>query len=938
MVEGWIMSLKQELATKFKDKKYYTVELFNELGFIWKECSVCGTGYWTLDADRNVCGETSCVGRYQFIGQTLAGGWDFHTTIKKWTDFFERHGHTKLTAYPVVARWRDDMEFTIASIADFQPWVLRKVVPPPANPLVVPQPCIRFGGDFNDLDNIGKTGRHFTTFIMGGQHAFYGKGLEGGYWMDHCIELNWKFLTAEMKIPPEEITYVSSFWLGGGNFGPTLEAFARGLEFVNNVFMAYELLGNGQYRQMDMRVIDVGWGIERIAWLTQGTPTIYEATFGPVLDWLIAESGIEVDWDFLNRYNPLSGLLNVDEAVNIDHERHKIAKMMDIELTELNGKLGPIEALYAIADHTRTLVFTLADGAIPSNVGGGYNLRTVLRRAISLTDVYNYEIDLVELLFKHIEYLKKSYPGVEKGRDVIQEIFLVEKKRFATTMKKGERHVSRRLDDKESLTCDDLVTLYISQGIPPEVVQEIGRKKEKSVEICGDFWGRVAEAVEKETKKEQPEITPQLRDQMLDQQFKECPPPQKLFYEPPSGQYLKEFDATVVKVVDNFVALDRTAFYPEGGGQAYDTGFLDESRVKATYTVAGTIVHELETNPPFKEGATIHGVIDWDRRIALMRHHGATHIVNAAARKVLGAHTWQVGADKTIKRARLDISHYKRITPEEMHQIELEANRIVMENRLITVEWLERNEAERRYGFTIYQGGAVPGKELRICSIENWDVEACGGLYPSSSGEIGYIKLGNVGRIQDGISRLTFSAGEPAIETIQHLELLLEEAADYVSVPKNDLPKTVKRFFEEWKDQQKQIDALKRQLAEQRTPILLGSAIRINETAIIVSEENLPPDEMIEVAKAILEKQEQAIVILASRKDRVALVGAVNKLDLQINKILNELAQIVGGRAGGQGQIAQGGGPNVGKFDEMLATAKIRLEEAVRELKDSTKL
>jgi alanyl-tRNA synthetase len=391
-------------------------------------------------------------------------------------------------------------------------------------------------------------------------------------------------------------------------------------------------------------------------------------------------------------------------------------------------------------------------------------------------------------------------------------------------------------------------------------------------------------------------------------------------------------------VVEKFVALDRTAFYPEGGGQAFDTGHLDGIRVKAVYTVAGTIVHELETKPPFKEGAIIHGIIDWERRIALMRHHGATHVVNAAARKVLGAHTWQVGADKTAKRARLDISHYKRITPKEMHQIELESNRIVMENRPITVEWLERNEAERRYGFTIYQGGAVPGKELRICSIENWDVEACGGLYPSFSGEIGYIKLGGAGRIQDGVSRLTFSAGEPAIETIQYLERLLEESAAYVSVPKHDLPKTVKRFFEEWKEQKKQIDTLKRQLAEQRTPILLNSATRINDTAVIISEENLSPDEMIEVAKAILEKQERTIVVLASRKDRVALVGAVNKVDLQINAILNELAQIVGGRAGGRGQIAQGGGPDVGKFDEMLATAKTRLEEIVRELKDSTEL
>ncbi len=325
----------------------------------------------------------------------------------------------------------------------------------------------------------------------------------------------------------------------------------------------------------------------------------------------------------------------------------------------------------------------------------------------------------------------------------------------------------------------------------------------------------------------------------------------------------------------------------------------------------------------------VHGVIDWDRRIALMRHHGATHIVNAAARQVLGNHIWQVGADKTTERARLDISHYKRITTEQMRQIEFEANRIVMENRRISVEWLDRNEAERRYGFTIYQGGAIPGKELRICTVEGWDVEACGGLYPELSGEIGYIKLESVGRIQDGVSRLIFVAGLRSVELIQQLESWLDEASAYISVPPIDLPKTVNRFFEEWKNQKKQIEALIRQLADQRAPILLGAATRVNETFIVVSEENLSPDEMIEVAKKLLEKQKRIVAILASRTNRVALVGAVGDVNLNISSILNDLAKIVGGRAGGRGQLAQGGGPDVSKFDEMLAKAKTLLEESL---------
>jgi alanyl-tRNA synthetase len=380
-----------ELKKLFGPEKY-KVALFDQLGFTRKQCEICGDFFWTLNPDIKNCGDTKCVGGYQFIGKSIQGSWDFHNTIKKWGDFFVKNGHKRIEVYPVVARWRNDLFFTIASITCFQPHVLNGTIGPPANPLVIPQPCIRFG----DIDNIGKTGRHLSQFVMGGQHAFNNERLKlKGYWMDRCIELDFKFLTDVLKIKPEEITLREDIWLGGGNFGPCLESFAKGLEIVNSVFMQYEVLPDQSYRQMEMTVVDVGWGMERIGWFALGTPTIYEAAFGPVLEKIRHSTNLEVDNELMKRYAVISGILNVDEVESIEQARQLVASKLALTYEELEKRLGPIEAEYAIADHMRTLVFAIADGAFPSNVGGGYNLRLILRRAISLNQIYNLNLDLV---------------------------------------------------------------------------------------------------------------------------------------------------------------------------------------------------------------------------------------------------------------------------------------------------------------------------------------------------------------------------------------------------------------------------------------------------------------------------------------------------------------------------------------------------------------
>lgn len=246
-------------------KDIYHVDLFKRKGFERKRCTGCGRTFWTLDSNRSTCGDTPCD-EYTFIGNPpTKRKYTLAETEKTFLKFFERHGHKAIKRYPVVARWRDDIFLTIASIADFQPWVTGGLVPPPANPLVVSQPSIRL----KDIDNVGRSGRHLTLFFMGGHHAFNSRQRKV-YWTDKTVELCHQFLTNELGIRSDEISYVQDIWEGGGNAGEDFEVIIRGLEVATLVFMHYVGEG-GKYSPLPLQIVDTGYGMERLAWLSRGT-------------------------------------------------------------------------------------------------------------------------------------------------------------------------------------------------------------------------------------------------------------------------------------------------------------------------------------------------------------------------------------------------------------------------------------------------------------------------------------------------------------------------------------------------------------------------------------------------------------------------------------------------------------------------------------------
>ncbi len=904
---------KDELEKNFK-KENYEVELFKERGYIRKQCPICKHNFWTLVPDSETCGDTRCSGGYKFLnkkGKNL----DFDQTIRSLTNFFVKNGHTAIKDYPVVSRWRADMDFTIASIADFQPWVLEGVIDPPANPLVVPQMCIRTGGEFSDIDNIGKTARHLTSFVMFGQHAFNSPTLTTGYWMDRCIELNFKYLTEELDLKPVDINYVEGIWSGGGNFGPNLEAMAFGTELVNNVFIAYGFT-NGKVKKLDMQVIDVGWGLERTSWFSQGTPTIYDAIFPKAIDYLKKENDYTIEQSLLLEYSRLSGLLAVEEVKDLKDERISLAKKLGMSYDEMIEKIGPLESMYAIADHARTLSMTIADGAIPSNVGGGYNLRVLLRRIIALKELFKLQFSLSELFDLQINHLSVSYPRVGEHRNQIHKIIDLEVKRYEETKISGRRIVNQLLEKSQEIDFNTLVDLYQNNGINPLMIKELAKEKKVEVEVPDDFYIKLEEYLSKQIKKEEPE---ESKLPKIDKDLVTIP----LYY---ADVYQTKFTAKVLDVVDDYnLILDQTLFYPTGGGQIHDTGKIifkeKEYTVIDVFRVGSTIVHRLKEKCDLPIGTEIKGEIDGKRRLAIMRHHTAVHVVNNAAKKVLGDHIWQAGADKTPEKARLDVTHFQAISFEELQKIEKLANKVVFENRKIEKEDRERDEAEKDYGFQIYQGGVVPGKILHIVTVDSWDTEACGGTHLDNTGDIGIIKLIGSERIQDGIVRLEILAGEPALNYIQNQEKILKESAQILSVEPKILPKTIRRFFNEWKEQKKTIESLNKKIARIQYSSKKVETKKIKSTDVIVKKISGNQKELIVQASTAVQNFDDGICILiSSEDDKITIVGCKSKQSrADIVNIVKELSLIVGGSGGGKGDLALGGGPNIKKIDDVMS-------------------
>ncbi len=870
---------EKELKKRFKEyasknyEKFYPIEFLKSIDFKRYRCKKCKTYFWSY-YPRDVCGDASCIGKYEFIKNPVSNvKFDYLQVWKSFANTFKKFGYTPIKRYPVVARWRDDVFFVQASIYDFQPHCVKGEVEPPANPLVVPQFCLRF----NDLENVGITGRHYTGFVMIGQHAFQKENYNPNEYLNHI----YVWLSKELKIPKEEIIFHEDVWVGGGNLGPSMEFFVRGLEIGNQVYMQYEIY-DSDVKELSIKVLDMGMGQERPAWLLNPDKTSYDVVFGKVVDYMLKEVGMKRENDIMLKFLPYASLLDIESVEDYEKEFSKISKIIGIETNTLKKHLEPMFALYSIADHMRSLLFAINDGALPSNTGAGYYLRVILRRALDLMKKYGFDFDINKVLELHAHELRDQYPELMENLDEIFEIIEHEIKKYEETRKNMikvlKKFKRRKLDEKM------LILLYESYGISPEMIRE-----HLNIEIPKDFYSKL-------TSKSQ--IEKQVRKKILKEKFPET---KILYYD---DYKLLEFNAKVLKILNNkYVILDKTAFYPTSGGQQHDTGYINQSKVINVIKEDGVILHEVD-KITFKEGDVVRCIIDRDRRIQLSIHHTATHILNGACRQVLGNHVWQAGAEKDIDKARLDITHYKLPTMDEIRKIENVANEIIRKNIKVESLILRRDVAEKQFGFRIYQGGYIPGKYLRIVKINNFDIEACGGTHLKYTGEAKLLKILDVKKISDSIIRFEFVAGDKALELLKNRSIMLEEISRELNVKPEESVEAFKKLYRDYERLKKERERLYKELIKLKINILINKFESINDTKLLIEEVDMSMEDMTKIASKLLREDRNRVIVLINKDSPSSVVIMGYKIDSKetLLKIIKEL----GGKGGGRKDIARG--------------------------------
>jgi len=464
------------------------------------------------------------------------------------------------------------------------------------------------------------------VFNLPNKHVFF---------KDECVEFNYRWLTDELGIDPEEITFIEDVWAGGGNLGPSIEYFINGLEVGNMVFMQYKTFHDGSREELPVKVIDTGIGLERVAWLVNGSATSYMDTFRNAVNYLTKALGLEVNNEVWEKFGPFSSRLNVDEVDDIDQVWSYISKEINVDVELIKKSIAPVKDMYIILDHIRTVFMIIYDGSLPSNVGGGSNVRNILRRVFALLHKNGWWEKLkikglMELIENHQKDLQEIF-GEFRKHENMEEILALEYEKWLTTDAEQKVKLEKEIKKKGKLSIDDWIMAMQSWGIPADRIAQIAK-----CEIPGDLYKEIA--LRQERMVQRPE-------QVL-YETTHLPETNCLYY----NDHTLDFTAKVVEVwinlfegemknKRNIVILDRSAFYPTSGGQEHDTGVLtinnQDYKVLKCEKVGKCTLHILdrEVSNDIK-GSAITGRIDAERRHQLMSHHTGTHIVFAAARRV----------------------------------------------------------------------------------------------------------------------------------------------------------------------------------------------------------------------------------------------------------------------------------------------------------------
>jgi alanyl-tRNA synthetase len=559
-----------------------------------------------------------------------------------------------------------------------------------------------------------------------------------------------------------------------------------------------------------------------------------------------------------------------------------------------------------------------------------------------MRDDLGIDVSLSELISHHLEVNMQGH-DMKQTKSGLLTIMNLEEERYGEVLRKGSNLINQSLKsiDKEAEQLPDelLFQLNDSHGLPPDMV--ISMAQSSGWTQLRLRTGFSAEMAERHAKMAKAAATTSQQSSLVTE-LPSLPETVPLYY---GDVQQRSFDASVLAslpLVDGMgptdathaIVLSESCFYPEGGGQEGDYGSLTTDgtsrQVLDTQKEGGLILHLCDG--PLEVGDLVHGSIDWRRRKQLMDHHTAVHIVGGAARRILGPHIYQAGANKSTELARLDITHYRRLTRDDLDAIEILANEVLGQVSRTEKTILPRHEADKKHGFDLYQGGAPKGNEIRVLRISDHDVQACGGTHHDEPGQIGSIRVIRSTAVQDGVERLHIVAGESALQFAREQDGLLREISKTFAVASEDLPKTAERFFLEWKEQRKRIEQLEAEIVRLRTSGGGDDSISIDGVRVVVMEVEGNLKQLTSMLQELTrDSNNPTLAILGSKEGGGKLMVACTENSVAAERynavdILRSIIPHIKGGGGGRPTMAQGGGSDSSGLDAALQAGKDLLQ------------
>ena len=879
-------------------------------------------------------------------------------------EYFRTHGHTVVRSSPLVPAHDPTLLFTNSGMVQFKSVFLgeeRRDYVRAASA----QKCVRAGGKHNDLENVGRTARHHTFFEMLGNFSF------GDYFKEDAIKFCWELLTEKWGLPKDRLKATvftdddeayelwkqvaglrddrilrlgeeDNFWAmgdtgpcgpcsevhfhqgdelpcaleeaGGTCLGPACEC-DRWLEIWNLVFMQFNRDASGKMTPLPKPSIDTGMGLERVAAVLQGVQSDYDTDlFRPLIT--------RVERLSSRRY-----------GANAEHD----------------------VSMQVIADHARAAAFLITDGVTPSNEWRGYVLRRIMRRAMRHGRMLGLERPFLwEVTPTVVETLGEAYPEIVEARGRVADVVKQEEERFSDTLALGMAKIREYLEAhaKDALHVADgkfLFTLYDTHGFPTDLAQDVFQDAGWSVppEALRQFEAemdaqraRAREGASFGTALAESdgtlEIYRQLSSQIAKPEFlgySQLATPARVLALVGEGRRLTE--AAEGRVVE--VILDRTPAYAESGGQMGDTGAMmgreGQGIIEDTYHRGGQlIVHRVRvTQGRLRENEEVAVSVESRRRLGLRLHHTGTHLLHAALRRILGTHVMQAGSLVAPDHLRFDFSHGTGLKDAEVEKVEDLVNEHVQANIVVTPAEMDLQAALKSGAMALF--GEKYGDRVRVIRIGDFSTELCGGTHLDATGQIGLFKVVSEGAVASGVRRIEAVTGDAALKHVGQEEAALRESANLLKIPPLELPRRLQKLLDEQKQLEKQLQQLEARLAKNRAHELAASAKTVAGVAVLAARlDGLDAEGLRSVMDILRERMGPGVVCLGSVLDgKVNVVASVSKdlsKRLQAGKLVQQVAQIVGGKGGGRPDLAQGGGPDASRLDEALASVSDWVERA----------